>query len=62
MTTSIDIVSLLTTIFVMVDDWYKRKGQALLNGKPGAIIALYQLPGSNAVDAAAAVNVLLADN
>ena len=36
MTTSIDIVSLLTTIFVMVDDWYKRKGQALLNGKPGA--------------------------
>src|ERR1700683_2309048 len=31
-----------------------------LNGKPGAIIALYQLPGSNAVDAAAAVNKLIA--
>ena len=30
-----------------------------LNGKPGAIIALYQLPGSNAVDAAAAVNKLI---
>src|ERR1700684_2493625 len=31
-----------------------------LNGKPGAIIALYQLPGSNAGDAAAAVNKLIA--
>src|SRR5260370_15228069 len=27
-----------------------------LNGKPGAIIADYQFPGSNAVDAAAGVN------
>jgi hypothetical protein len=36
MTISIDIVSLLTTIFVMVDDWYISKGQALLKGKPGA--------------------------
>ena len=31
-----------------------------LNGKPSAIIALYQLPGSNAVDAAAGVNKLMA--
>jgi len=31
-----------------------------LNGKPGAIIAVYQLPGSNAVDAAAGVNKLIA--
>ncbi len=30
-----------------------------LNGKPGAIIAVYQLPGSNAVDAAKAVNKLI---
>src|SRR5271163_426259 len=30
------------------------------NGKPSAIIATYQLPGSNAVDAAAGVNKLLA--
>src|ERR1700756_5776939 len=29
------------------------------NGKPGAIIAAYQLPGSNAVDAAAAVKKLM---
>ena len=34
MTTSIDLVSLLTTIFVVVDDWYLSKGQALLSGKP----------------------------
>jgi HAE1 family hydrophobic/amphiphilic exporter-1 len=32
-----------------------------LNGKPGAIIAAYQLPGSNAVQAADAVNKLMAD-
>src|SRR5881296_275997 len=31
-----------------------------LNGKPGAIIATYQLPGSNAVDAAANVKKLMA--
>src|ERR1700756_693841 len=31
-----------------------------LNGKPGAIIAVYQLPGSNAVDAANGVNKLIA--
>src|SRR5213594_119622 len=32
-----------------------------LNGKPGAIIAVYQLPGSNAVQAAAGVRKLMAD-
>jgi HAE1 family hydrophobic/amphiphilic exporter-1 len=31
-----------------------------LNGKPSAVIAIYQLPGSNAVDAAAAVRKLFA--
>src|SRR6204780_931488 len=31
-----------------------------LNGKPSAIIATYQLPGSNAVDAASGVNKLMA--
>src|SRR5213593_1705493 len=31
-----------------------------LNGKPSAVMALYQLPGSNAVDAAAAVKKLMA--
>jgi HAE1 family hydrophobic/amphiphilic exporter-1 len=30
-----------------------------LNGKPSSIIAVYQLPGSNAVDAAAGVNKLM---
>src|SRR3954447_24712033 len=30
-----------------------------LNGKPGAIIAIYQLPGSNAVEAAAGVRKLI---
>src|SRR5438309_2877191 len=33
----------------------------LLNGKPSAIIAVYQLPGSNAVDAAEGVKKLLAE-
>jgi HAE1 family hydrophobic/amphiphilic exporter-1 len=32
-----------------------------LNGKPGAIIAVYQLPGSNAVRAAAAVKQFMAE-
>jgi HAE1 family hydrophobic/amphiphilic exporter-1 len=32
-----------------------------LNGKPSAIIAVYQLPGSNAVSAAAGVKKLMAD-
>jgi HAE1 family hydrophobic/amphiphilic exporter-1 len=32
-----------------------------LNGKPGAVIAAYQLPGSNAVQAADGVNKLMAD-
>src|SRR5712671_465831 len=32
-----------------------------LNGKPGAIIAVYQLPGSNAVQAARGVKKLMAD-
>ena len=33
--TSIDLESLLTIIYVLVDDWYQAKGQALLLGKPG---------------------------
>src|SRR6266853_1457174 len=32
-----------------------------LNGKPSAIVAVYQLPGSNAVDAAAGVKKLVAE-
>src|SRR5260370_20222340 len=36
MSTSIDMVSLLTTIFVLVDEWYIGKGQTFLKGKPGA--------------------------
>jgi HAE1 family hydrophobic/amphiphilic exporter-1 len=32
-----------------------------INGKPGAIIAVYQLPGSNAVDAAKGVRKLMAE-
>jgi hydrophobic/amphiphilic exporter-1 (mainly G- bacteria), HAE1 family len=32
-----------------------------LNGQPGAIIAVYQLPGSNAVQAAAGVKALMAE-
>src|SRR5262245_47233785 len=32
-----------------------------LNGNPGALVAVYQLPGSNAVQAAAAVKALLAE-
>src|SRR6516162_6742308 len=32
-----------------------------LNGKPSAVIAVYQLPGSNAVEAAESVNRLMAD-
>src|SRR5215475_4854184 len=36
MNTSIDMVSILTTIYVLVDDWYQTKGQELLKGKPGA--------------------------
>ena len=34
--TSITIVDLLTTIYVLVDDWYQAQGQYLLTGKPGA--------------------------
>jgi hypothetical protein len=33
--TSIDIETLLTIIFVQVDDWYQEKGQQLLKGKVG---------------------------
>src|SRR5206468_4029312 len=33
--TSIDLESLLTTIYVLVDDGYQAKGQARLTGKPG---------------------------
>jgi HAE1 family hydrophobic/amphiphilic exporter-1 len=36
---------------------YSLKGR--INGKPGAIIALYQLPGSNAVDAARGVRKVM---
>src|SRR5258708_6694779 len=36
MRTSIDMVSILTIILVLVDDWYISTGQALLQGKPGA--------------------------
>src|SRR6185295_7254997 len=32
-----------------------------LNGKPGAILAVYQLPGTNAVQAAAGVQKLMAE-
>src|SRR5207245_11211971 len=32
-----------------------------LNGKPGAILAIYQLPGSNAVQAAASVKKLMSE-
>src|SRR5260221_1354856 len=34
--TSIPISDLLTTIYVLVDDWYQAEGQNLLAGKPGA--------------------------
>ena len=34
--TSITITDLLTTIYVLVDDWYQAEGQSLLAGKPGA--------------------------
>ncbi len=32
---SIDMISLLTTIYVLVAGWYQADGQALLKGKPG---------------------------
>lgn len=32
---SIDIETLLTIIYVLVDDWYQAKGYAMLKGKPG---------------------------
>lgn len=35
MSTSIDMVSIFTTIYVLVDDWYQTSGSALLKGKPG---------------------------
>lgn len=34
--TSINIETLLTIIYVLVDDWYQEKGQELLKGKAGA--------------------------
>lgn len=34
--TSIDMTSLLTIIYVLVDDWYQAKGQTYLQSKPGA--------------------------
>jgi hypothetical protein len=33
--TSIDLVSLMTLIYVLVDDWYQSKGHGLLKGKAG---------------------------
>lgn len=36
MSTSIDYVSLLTIIFVLVDDWFQAEGYKLLQGKPGS--------------------------
>lgn len=33
--TSINMETVLTTIYVMVDDWYQVKGQQLLAGKVG---------------------------
>jgi hypothetical protein len=35
MTTSIDIVTLLTIIYVLVDDWYQVEGHRMLKGKRG---------------------------
>lgn len=32
---SIAMVDLLTIIYVLVDEWYQTKGQAMLKGKPG---------------------------
>src|SRR5262249_29450948 len=34
--TSIDMVELLTIVYVLVDDWYKEKGAQFLKGKAGA--------------------------
>jgi Transposase DDE domain len=34
--TSIDLETVLTTLYVLVDDWYTEKGKALLSGKAGA--------------------------
>ena len=34
--TSIDMVSILTTLYVLVDEWYQHTGHRLLKGKPGA--------------------------
>src|SRR5258708_7313561 len=34
--TSIDMESLLTIIYVLVDDWYKTEGNKLLEGKVGS--------------------------
>jgi len=36
MKTSIDIPNLLTTSYVLVDDWYQEQGPFLLQGKSGA--------------------------
>lgn len=36
MTTSIDMVSLMTIVYVLVDDWYRANGQGLVRSKPGA--------------------------
>lgn len=33
--TSIDLETLFTTVYVLVDDWYQAKGQRLLSGKAG---------------------------
>lgn len=31
--TSIDVETIFTIIYVLVDDWYQRKGRELLKGK-----------------------------
>lgn len=34
--TSIDMVSLMRIVYVLVDDWYRAEGQTLLRSKVGA--------------------------
>lgn len=33
--TRLDMETLLTTLYVIIDDWYKTKGERLLAGKAG---------------------------
>jgi len=41
MHTSIDMETLLTTIFVEVDDWYQREGMNWRGQKPGGTSGVY---------------------